>query len=169
MYIGHAGLALFAKSRRARLSLALLVAVAFAPDWIEWAFGAKGGFASRGAVLSHSIPAVLVGAALVAGGALLARCSRGDALALFALYLSHWAVDFVTGVKPTWPGGPALGLSLYDRPWLDFAVESVLALACAVAYLRTLPRPVRRVPAWSLLTLVVVLQAAFDVGLRSVG
>ena len=122
MYIGHAGLALFAKSRRQRLSLALLVAVAYAPDWIEWAVGVKHGFASRGALLSHSIPAVAVGASLVALGALLARCTRGEAGALFLLYASHWAVDFVTGGRN--PAFDAIPGATYLATMTDLAVRA---------------------------------------------
>lgn len=165
MYIGHAGLALLAKSRSQRLSLALLVAVAFAPDWIEWALGAKRGYTTRATLLSHSIPAVAVGATVVAVGALLARRTRGESLTLFLLYVSHWLVDFVTGRKPTWVHGPAVGLTLYDHPALDFVLESAIAVACAIAYIRTLPPGRRRIPAWTVVAVLVLLQAAFNLGM----
>ncbi len=29
--------------------------------------------------------------------------------------------DFITGYKPTWPGGPTVGLGVYAHPWWDFA------------------------------------------------
>jgi hypothetical protein len=170
VYIGHAGLALFAKSRSRRLSLALLVAVAFAPDWIEWALGVKAGnTGSRATMLSHSVVSVAIGATLAALAALAARRTWREAFTLFALYTSHWLADFLTGRKPTWPHGPVLGLMLYDRPMIDFGMEAVLAVACSLAYLRTLPPGEGRVPRWTLPVLLVALQAAFTIGMQQTG
>ncbi len=169
MYIGHAGLALFAKSRRQRLSLALLVAVAFAPDWIEWSLGAKRGQATRATMLSHSIPSVLAGAALVGIVAFAARRRWSEALTRFLLYASHWAADFLTGRKPTWPHGPVMGLALYDHPLADFALESALAVACSLAYLRGIPQEGRRIPGWTVPVVLVGLQAAFNLGMGRTG
>ena len=169
MYTGHAGLALFAKSRSQRLSLALLVAIAFAPDWIEWALGAKRGSETRATMLSHSIVAVAIGATLAALVALAARRTWREAFTLFALYTSHWLADFLTGRKPTWPHGPIVGLGLYDRPVLDFTMEALLGLACTFAYLRTLPPGKTRVPRWSVPVFLLVLQAAFNLGMQRTG
>jgi len=169
VYTGHAGLALFAKSRSRRLSLALLVAVAFAPDWIEWAMGAKRGTDTRATMLSHSIVAVAVGATVVALLALVVRRSWREAFTLFALYVSHWLVDFLTGRKPTWPHGPVVGLGLYDHPVVDFAMEAALCVLCSLAYLRTLPPGEGRVPRWSMPVFLVLLQVAFNVGMQGTG
>ena len=87
------------------IPLALLVPVAFAPDWIEWFARRRSGHDNR--ELSHSLVSVAIGATLVALG-LLAR-ARGSAATrscVWLLYASHWAADFITGLKPTWPGGP---------------------------------------------------------------
>lgn len=169
MYTGHAGLALFAKSRSRRLSLALLVAVAFAPDWIEWAMGAKRGAATRATMLSHSIISVAAGATLAALLALAVRRSGREAFTLFALYVSHWLADFLTGRKPTWPHGPTVGLGLYDHPFVDFAMEAAICIACSVAYLRTLPEGEGRVPRWTVPAVLVALQAAFNIGMQGTG
>lgn len=166
MYTGHAGLALFARSRSQRLSLALLVAVAFAPDWIEWALGAKRGAATRATMLSHSIVAVAVGATLAALLALAARRTRREAFTLFALYTSHWLVDFLTGRKPTWPHGPTVGLALYDYPVLDFGMEALLCVVCSIAYLRSLPPGAGKIPRWSVPVGLVALQLAFNLGMQ---
>ena len=61
MYAGHAALATLAKSFRVRVPMALLVPVAFAPDWIEWLCDAAG-YGNR--EISHSLVAVGIGACL---------------------------------------------------------------------------------------------------------
>lgn len=136
MYAGHAALALLAKARRPRVPLALLVPVAFAPDWIEWVFAA---FGRRNQELSHSLVSVGIGATLVA---LIYGASRRDwigALAVWLTYVSHWAADFFTGLKPTWPGGPTVGLYLYSKPAVDAAIELTVIALCWLAYRASLP------------------------------
>jgi hypothetical protein len=143
----------------------LLVVVAFGPDWIDWILAARDTPDPGSALLSHSIPSVVVGAAAVALAYwLIARRRHLDAAALAALYLSHWLADFITGKKPTWSGGPMVGFLLYDHaPW-DFIVEAAVIAACGWLYWRALPESGRRrravafvVPAG-----LVAMQAAFD-------
>ena len=134
MFIGHTAAALAAKRARPSVPLAALTAAAYGADVIEITLLALWRWAKVPAAFgSHSIPSVTCGAVIVgvvywmwrrdiAGGALLA-----------ATYASHWAADLLTGTgKPTWVGGPVLGLSLYDRPLMDFAVEAALFLAAWV-------------------------------------
>ncbi len=169
MYAGHAALALLAKSRRTPIPLAVLVIVAYAPDWLEWMLGGihdRGTELSSAALISHSIVLVLIGSAVVAGLALAIRLRPVDAVLLGALYLSHWVVDLITGLKPTWSGGPMIGLRLYDTPLWDFVLESVVIVACWMAYRRSLPATSRR--GWTVVILVglIVLQAGFAVVVR---
>jgi amino acid transporter len=49
-----------------------------------------------------------------------------DAAAVWLTYVSHWPADYITGLKPTWPGGPTVGLYLYARPIPEFFVEAVV-------------------------------------------
>jgi hypothetical protein len=140
VYAGHAALAALAKGRRPRIPIALLVPIAFAPDWIEWIADA---FDYHDRVLSHSLVSVSIGAtvaALVYWG--VAR-EPGDAAVVWLTYVSHWAADFITGMKPTWPGGPEVGLMLYAHPLADVAVESVLVAICWLVYRASLPGPSR--------------------------
>lgn len=62
---------------------------------------------------------------------------------LALLVVSHLVGDFVTGLKPTWSGGPLIGLRLYSRPILDFIFES-LVICWGWWMYRTTFRPANR-------------------------
>jgi hypothetical protein len=140
VYAGHAALALLAKAARPRLSLLLLVPVAFAPDWIAWILEA---FGNSNREISHSLVSVGIGATVVGGSYWLVTRATSEALVLWLTYASHWPADFITGMKPTWPGGPTVGLGLYSHPGWDALVEGAVIVACWLAYRRTVP-PVSR-------------------------
>lgn len=114
----------------------VLVPVAFAPDWVQW-FAAALGRENR--VISHSLVSVAIGATLT--GLLYATVTRAgrDAMVVALTYASHWPADFITGIKPTWPGGPEVGLVLYNHPTADVELESALLVVCWLVYRRTLP------------------------------
>jgi hypothetical protein len=131
VFIGHTAIALAGKRARPSIPLVALVAAAYGPDVIEITLLALWRWAKvQAAFGSHSIPSVLLGATVVATAYGVWRRDLAGALILAATYASHWAMDLFTGTgKPTWGGGPTLGLSLYDHPLLDFVVESSLLLA----------------------------------------
>jgi hypothetical protein len=161
VYIGHIGAALAAKRVRVSIGLLPLLVATYAPDLIDTGMCA----ASRyNPMLSHSIPAVMVLA--LAGSiwyALVTRDRIGGVI-VGAVVVSHMFLDWVTGVKPTWPGGPAIGLHLYDHPIADFAAEGVVIVIGALLYARTLPP--RQRP-WAdvsiMLGALLVLQLSIDV------
>jgi hypothetical protein len=130
MFIGHVAIALAAKRVRQSVPLAALLAATFGPDVIEITLLVLERWRNLPTSLgSHSIPAVVLGAAVV-GGAYWHwwKDWRGGAV-LSGVYASHWVADLLTGgAKPTWLGGPRLGLSLYDHPTIDFVIESGLLL-----------------------------------------
>ncbi len=160
MYVGHAALATLAKSKRPRIPFAVLVPAAFAPDWIEWVLNAFGNYDKA---LSHSIVSVALGATLLALLYFVATRQLADASVVWLTYASHWPADFITGTKPTWPGGPMVGLMLYAHPLGDLLVESVVIVACWFAYRRSLPKAPRRRPLASLLLLgMIALQILFE-------
>lgn len=167
MYAGHAALALYTKARRSRLPLLLLVVVAYAPDWIEWLVEAARPFHGNSAMVSHSIPSVLIGSTTVAVLALLFRAERTDAVALWLLYVSHWAADLITGLKPTWPGGPMVGLHFYDFPLWDFLIEAVVVGAAWIAYRRSLPATPRRGLAVLIPAGLLIFQVGFLVVMKA--
>jgi len=140
VYIGHAALAILAKGTRPKVPIAVLIPVAFAPDWIEWILDWLG-YHNR--MLSHSLVSVGIGATLAAL-VYFAKTRVGlDAMAVWLTYLSHWPADFVTGLKPTWPGGPMVGLVLYTRPILEGTIECLLIVICWMVYRRSLPGATR--------------------------
>jgi hypothetical protein len=136
VYAGHAALAMFAKGVRPRIALAVLVPVAFAPDWVEAIFAA---FGRQNRMLSHSLISVGLGATLVALIYWAVNKAPRDAAIVWLIYVSHWPADFITGIKPTWPGGPDVGLSMYGDPVADIAVEWSLIMICWFLYRRSLP------------------------------
>ena len=163
MYIGHVGAALAGKRARRSIALLLLLIATYAPDWVDTVLCFVGAF-NRAEMLSHSIPAVLLFALVgyAAYGAF-TRDWRG-ALVIAAVIVSHILLDYVTGYKPTWPGGPMIGLQLYDHPILDFFAEGAVIVAGAALYAKTLPRHERQ---WrDLATMggaLLVMQLAIDV------
>ena len=142
MYIGHVGAALAAKRLRVGVGMLVLLLATYAPDWIDTGLCLSGGF-DPAEMLSHSIPAVLfLAAAGFAAYTVITRDRIGGAL-IAALILSHMLLDWITGYKPTWPGGPMIGLQLYARPIIDFIAEGTVITAGALVYSRSLP-PRRR-------------------------
>jgi nitrate reductase gamma subunit len=47
--------------------------------------------------------------------------------------------DYVTGLKPTWPGGPFIGLEVYRHPAVDFGIEAIVIVLGWMIYRRSLP------------------------------
>ena len=138
MYIGHVAAALVAKRVRPSIGLFALLVAAYTPDWVDSGLCLVGAYDLQG-MLSHSVPAVVLFS--LAGFALYALKTRDwrAALVVAGVILSHVLLDWVTGYKATWPGGPMIGLNLYDYPVADFIVEGVLIVIGAVLYGRTLP------------------------------
>jgi hypothetical protein len=141
VYAGHAALALVAKARRRAIPIAILIPVAFAPDWIKVLLSYAG---NTNAALSHSFVSVGIGATLVAAAYYAYTRVAADAFVLWLTYASHWPADFITGIKPTWPGGPQVGLVLYSKPLYDVIVESIVVVVCYLIYRRSLPEPSRK-------------------------
>ena len=163
MYIGHVGAALGAKRARQSIGLLVLLIATYAPDWVDTGLCLAGANNPEG-MLSHSIPAIALLALLAfAAYAIAARDWKG-ALVVAAVIVSHMFLDWITGYKPTWPGGPMVGLRLYDRPIADFLAEGLVIAIGAVFYARTLP-PRRRpwIDVSIMLGALLTLQLGIDV------
>jgi len=141
VYVGHAAIAALLKGKRPSVPIALLVPVAFAPDWID-SFSHV--FHNANNELSHSLPSVAIGASLCGLLYWLWSKNAGDALVVWIAYASHWPADYITGIKPTWPTGPMVGLGLYSRPVWDFLIESAFVVVCWLVYRKSLPAESRR-------------------------
>jgi membrane-bound metal-dependent hydrolase YbcI (DUF457 family) len=163
MYVGHVGAALGGKRYAPSVSLALLVFVAYLPDWVDAALCVTGGYRDA-QMYSHSIPAVAV-LAILAACTQLGKPDLRAALIVAAVVISHVLLDYLTGIKPTWPGGPTIGLELYSRPTVDFIAEAAVIAVGWMLYRPSLPagaRPWR----WStiMLAVLLLLQAGVDLG-----
>jgi len=163
VYAGHAAVALALTRREPRPPISLLVLAAFGPDWLELLLmipGQRGGTA----VVTHSIPAVLIGGGLAA--ALHAATRRPGGWTILLAWLLHWPADLLTGRKPLLFAQPLIGLGLYRLPAVDFALESVVVVIGCALYARAFPsRGDLRRAIVILGAALIALQAAVDVAL----
>jgi len=145
MLAGHLGVAFAATRAEPRLPLAAAVAAAFWLDLV-WPLLLLAGLetvridpgntaftdlAFESYPWTHSLAAV-AGWSIVAYGAWLVRAQpRRVAAIIAALVLSHWLLDFVTHRPdlPLWPGGPLVGLRLWDSIPGTIVVEGSLLVA----------------------------------------
>jgi hypothetical protein len=163
VYAGHAAVALALRAREPRLPIVPLTLACYGPDWIEVALMFPHKRAGM-AVFTHSIPAVVIGAAIAAGLWSLTR--RPGARLLGLGWLLHWPADLFTGTKPVVFATPLIGLDLYKIPFVDFLLEStVIVIGCAI-YARGFPAraELRRVIV-ILGAALIALQATVDVAL----
>jgi membrane-bound metal-dependent hydrolase YbcI (DUF457 family) len=163
MYVGHVGAALAAKRFRPSIALALLVVATYAPDWVDAGL-CLAGKSNPVEMLSHSIPAVaFLALAALAGYGIGTRDWTGGTV-LATVVVSHMFLDWITGNKPTWPGGPMIGLELYSHPIADFVAEAVVISMGGVLYARTLaPRKRPWVSVSVMLGALLLIQLAIDI------
>jgi membrane-bound metal-dependent hydrolase YbcI (DUF457 family) len=162
MFIGHFGLGLAAKRTAPGVSLAVLFAAAQLADILWPIFLAIGleqvridpgntaftPFDFVSYPYSHSLAMLIVWGLLF--GWIAAPRRRPVFAILFALVVSHWVLDYVTHRPdmPLYPGGPKVGLGLWNSVPATLAVEVPLFLAGLWIYLRA-TRPRDAVGRWS--------------------
>lgn len=161
-HLGVLGAALsVSRARSSSVALVALIVASFAPDILDAAYSVAG-FCSPYGLYSHTLPAVVLETAIVAGIAYLVTRSRATTLLAALVVLLHIPADFLTGRKLLWPGGEMTGMDWYDRPLHDFLLEVPTVL---VGW--WLLRRSRRAPRWAtsvpVLALILLLQATFDV------
>ena len=163
MYIGHVGAALAAKRMRRSTGLLVLLVATYTPDWVDTGLCLTGAYNPR-EMLSHSVPAIALFA--LVGFAAYATATRDwrAALVVAAVIVSHMLLDWITGYKPTWPGGSMIGLRLYDHPIADFIAEGLVIAIGSLLYARTLP-PRKRpwIDVSVMLGALLVLQLGVDI------
>jgi membrane-bound metal-dependent hydrolase YbcI (DUF457 family) len=142
VYLGHVGIALAARGMRREVSLLVLLVATYAPDWIDGGLCIVGAYDPRG-MLSHSFPAVAVLMAVVLTTFRLKKADMVSGLIVCAVVLSHMVLDWITGYKPTWPGGPMIGLRLYSQPAANLVLETIVILIGVALYRSSLPFRVR--------------------------
>jgi len=164
MYTGHVGIALGAHGWKKTIPLWLLILASQLPDWADAGFCLADIRTPFPGTYSHSLPAIAIlalGAALVYGA--IERDPAGMLL-VAAIVVSHAVADYFTGIKPTWPGGPIIGLELYRRPVVDFVLESLVVFAGWTIYRRSLRVDERKKePVFTLLFVLIVIQIGADI------
>ncbi len=172
MFIGHFGVALAAKRLAPKTSLALLV---FAAEFLDliWPIFLLLGFEHVRVVpgitrvqpfdfydypFSHSLTMVLRWALAVGLIYFLVRRYMRGAWVLAALVVSHWVLDFIVHRPdlPLWPGGPKVGLGLWNSWPGSISVELLLFGAGLWLYLNA-TRVSDRVGSWAIWTLIALL------------
>lgn len=155
MFVGHLAVALGVKRADPRIPLAALVAAAFALDLI-WPLlllaGVEHVTIDPGNTAftplwfdrypwSHSLVMSIVWGALAWGLATRRRIPGTAGLLVAATVVSHWVLDFVTHRPdlPLWPGGPAVGLGLWNSIPATIVVEGLLFAAAIELYRRAFP------------------------------
>ena len=167
MYTGHVAIALATRGVRRDLPLWLLVVATQACDWVElivhpftWRTDTE--------VYSHAYPFVIAAALAVAAPVWWWKRSVSAAAIVMMVYLSHPLLDYVTGYKPLWLGGPSMGLGFIRRPEADFLVQGLVCLLGCAIYWRSRPATRRRhVSAVAPLLLLLALQGISDLRLES--
>ena len=175
MFVGHLAVALAAKAAAPRHSLGTLIAAAFGLDllWPLLLFArvervqVQPGVTAFTPLRFDSYPwshSLLLAAMWGTALALAFRRSRAAAWILGTLVVSHWILDFVTHRPdlPLWPGGPLVGLGLWNSvPWTLVVEGALLAAGLAIYVRATSARGAAGVWAlWSLVALCLVIWAS---------
>ena len=184
MFIGHFALALASKKAAPRVKLGTLV---MAAQWLDllWPIFLLLGWESVATApgitrftpfdfvhypWTHSLACVLGWAALFGGIYYSLRRNGSGALVLATLVVSHWVLDWLTHRPdlPLFPGGPKVGLGLWNSIAGTLIVEVALFISGAAIYLRA-TRPKDRtgsIALWSFLILLLAfyLLSAFGSG-----
>lgn len=182
MFIGHYAVGFAAKKAAPRTSLGWLVGAALLLDLLWPVFlllGWEEVRVARGPTpflnldfvsypISHSL-ATTIGWALVAGGAYWAVTKyRAGAAWIAILVASHWVLDFVTHRPdlPLWPGGPRVGLGLWNSTFKTIAVEeAMLAIGLWIYVVHTSSRD--RIGRWGFVGFVLFLLVVYVASLVS--
>jgi len=152
MFVGHTAVALVAKSREPRASLALLVAAAFGLDLLWPVFLLTGlervridpgntkftPLAFESYPWSHSLVMTVVWGLLGLVGVCVWKGSRSTQVLVLLLVVSHWVLDYVSHRPdlPLWPGdSPMFGLGLWNSVSGTLVVEGAMLAAGVFLYL----------------------------------
>ena len=171
MFVGHLAVALGIKRASPRTPLAALVAAAFGLDllWpILLLIGVESVRVDPGHTAftpfdfehypwSHSLSMAVVWAVAVGRLAVVVLKRSVAGLLIGLALVSHWLLDYVTHIVdlPLWPGGPEVGLGLWNSIPGTLLVEGALLAAVLGVYVRG-TRPRRTAGKWSLWSLILL-------------
>lgn len=179
MFIGHPALGLASKKVAPQVSLGLLVAAPMLLDLLWPIFlllGIEHVRIQPGVTIlsplnftdypwSHSLAMTIVWGILFGGGYWIVRRSGRGALILFLGVVSHWVCDWLVHRPdlPLWPGGPKVGLGLWNHPIAEIAIESAI-FAIGILIYRDTTRPLDRIGSLFFWLFVIVLAALYIFG-----
>lgn len=182
MFIGHFALGLAAKRVTPRISLAMLFLAAQFAD-VLWPLLVALGFEQVridpgntaftpldfvSYPYSHSLALLAIWAMVVGGGYRAIAGGRGTALTLGLLVVSHWVLDYLTHRPdlPVYPGGPKLGLGLWNSIAATLAVEIAMFAYGVFLYVRA-TRARDGIGRWGVVALTAVLLLLYLANLMS--
>jgi hypothetical protein len=182
MFIGHFGVGFGAKAAAPRVSLGTLILAAQFVDLLWPIFlllGLENVRIDPGNTavtpldfvrypFTHSL-VTGIGWGLLLGLAYLTlrRSARGAAVVGLAV-VSHWVLDWISHRPdmPLYPGGPKVGLGLWNSVAATVAVEAAIFIVGVALYLHV-TRARDRVGHWALWSLVVLLAVAYVANLTA--
>jgi hypothetical protein len=168
MYTGHIGVALGAKGLRQSIPLWFLIFASQLPDWADAGLCLAEVRTPFPGMYSHSLPAVATMALAAAVIYCVIQRDAAGMMVVAAVVISHVLADYLTGIKPTWAGGPVIGLQLYRRPVIDFFIESLVVLAGWSIYRSSLALEKRsKEPVFTLLFVLIAIQIGADIVLTT--
>jgi membrane-bound metal-dependent hydrolase YbcI (DUF457 family) len=169
MFVGHLAVAFGMKRASPRTPLAALVAAAFGLDllWpILLLIGLERVRIDPGHTAftpldfvhypwSHSLSMAIVWAVAVGRLAVVVLKRPAAGLLIGVALVSHWLLDYVTHIAdlPLWPGGPKVGLGLWNSIPATLLLEGTLFAVVVTMYVRG-TRPRRSAGKWALWSLV---------------
>src|SRR3954462_7303393 len=106
MLIGHVSLAYLARARWPRAELVMLLVATMLPDLADFVLPQGNRCRASCGLITHAFPAFLVLGAVAAGFAWFIFHRRIVAVVAGTLVILHIALDFLTGYKQFWIGGP---------------------------------------------------------------
>jgi hypothetical protein len=182
VFIGHYAVGFASKRFAPRTSLGVLMAAALFLDLLWPIFVLMGweqvriepdntAFTPLNFVsypISHSLIAAVGWATLFALLCLLATRYRRGAVVIWFAVVSHWVLDFVTHRPdlPLYPGGPLLGLSLWNSPVTTVIVEAFMYAAGVWIYVRV-TRAKDRIGRWASWIFVIAVAAFYVINIFS--
>jgi hypothetical protein len=162
MVIGHLSVAYLARARWPRTEIVALLVASILPDLADFVLPQGNQCRTACGMYTHAFPAFLVLGAAASALAWFIWHRRATAVLVFVMVVLHVALDFFTGHKPFWYGGPPMGLSLFDHHVLDFAIEAAMGTA-GWWLLRRTAAPPRLAISVAALAVLLALQAGFDI------
>lgn len=176
MFIGHYALALAAKRDAPRASLGTLFIAPTLADLL-WPILLLLGWEHSHVVpgpnpfltlylddirYSHSLFTLMVWGALFGYLYWRRRGNKRAAVVIGLLVVSHWLLDFITHRPdmPIYPGGPTVGLGLWNSPVATIVVEALM-LSVGVAMYTRVTRARDAIGRWGFWALVALLATSY--------